>query len=82
MKILYSITYKSKELASSDLEGLQFVEIVENLRLTATNGLISVHVNERNILQFANKNDDDIKIQNIDKARVFALRETPVGEKF
>ena len=63
---------------SSISEDFSFVEIVENIKILASNGLFTVEVKDKAVLKFANKNDDDIKIGNIDsvdmKGSVIGLR--------
>ena len=60
----------SLELTSSIIEDFTFVEIVENVKILASNGLFSVEVKDKEVLKFANKNEDEFKIGNIDKVDI------------
>ena len=60
----------SLELTSSIIEDFTFVEIVENIKILASNGLFNVAVKEKEVLKFANKNNDEFKIGNIDKVDI------------
>ena len=63
-------TQDSLELTSSIIEDFTFVEIVENVKILASNGLFSVEVKDKAVLKFANKNEDEFKIGNIDKVDI------------
>ena len=67
-KLFYS--QDSLELTSSIIEDFTFVEIVENIKILASNGLFNVAVKEKEVLKFANKNNDEFKIGNIDKVDI------------
>ena len=60
----------SLELTSSIIEDFTFVEIVENVKILASNGLFSVEVKDKEVLKFANKNKDEFKIGNIDTVEI------------